>query len=379
MPHRTFTTALLLILSLTLLACGGTAPAAEPPAEAAVTTAPTPPTLEPTRRTPIPTLNPRQVEGTQEAKVAEIQTQYAPTPTPYIIPTVPPPIVIPTLAPPPIIPPMPPAIPTPAIIILPTPTPVAITIPTVAPPTPVPLPTLRPFTVTTATPPVPASWKVSGEVRQFARVCGELGVAGDAVVTGGEFDEWVDLLLEVQAPPELAEWWTAYVNQFALQTEVGPNAATQEAADDEYWYITQMTEPVQDVLMEAGCITGYDVALAYETGYAWARYEAGYGQGPDTTIEEFAQACADMKVTIPAMDAVSEAPWHLYYWWTQLNPPQEIQGYYDAVLDFYQEWALAGTGDINDVSHETAMAVQAAAQALDGDDLELLLRERCAG
>ena len=94
---RLAATALILMLALAI-ACGGSAETTGtqtplPTLEPTSTSAP-PPTLEPTRRTPIPTLNPRQIQETQTVRVADIKTQYAPTPFvshPTPVPTEPPP------------------------------------------------------------------------------------------------------------------------------------------------------------------------------------------------------------------------------------------------------------------------------------------------
>ena len=399
MPHRTLAAALPLALAaLTLLACSQTAPTAVPettPAPVAtepLTTAPTPTpdptptataepmaTPRPTRR---PTLNPASVAATltsESHRLATLTAQLA-TPVPISIPTLAPPtlvvitippptpvtITLPTIAPPPTI-----SIPTIVVPTLAPPPLPTITVPTLAPPT-FPPPTFPPR-ATTALPTLPRG------VLAFAETCGEVRAAGDEVVTEAEFEEWVELLQTVEAPLALSDFWSGYVNQFALQDEYGPNESTQDAADDEMWAIVAMTQAVQDTLMDAGCLTGYDVALAYRTVEAWDRLVSGYGQGPDTGLAEFAKACNDMKTTVPAMDVVSETPWHLFYWWTQFVPPPEIVGYYDAVLALYREWALAGTGNVDDVSNESAMAVVKAAEALDEDALDLLLRERCAG
>ena len=364
------------------LACSQTPPPATETATTGAIAAPEatrnsrPSTLDPIHRTPIPTLNPQQIEGTREAKVAEIKTQHAPTPTPFVISTVPPPIVIPTLAPPPIIPPTPLAIPTPVIITLPKPTPVTITVPTIT------VPTLAASTIVppppTGMPPEAARVAVPAQVREFAEVCGDLR-SRDESAPDWTFRGWVAEAQAVEAPPELAEWWTAYVNQFALQTEDGPNELTQEASDEQRWFITQMSKAVQDTLMDAGCLDGYDVSLAYEVGYAWGRYEAGYGQGDNTSVEEFAQACADMMVTVPTLDTLDAMALHLLYWWAQLSPPPELADYYDAVFEYYRAWAATESNDPEEVPFEVEMAVVDTAEAMDEDVLETLLRTRCAG
>ena len=75
MPDRA-AGAMALFLTITLaltLACSESS-ASEPTPGSTTTVLPQSATLEPTRRTLIPTLNPRQVEGTREAKVSEIKT-----------------------------------------------------------------------------------------------------------------------------------------------------------------------------------------------------------------------------------------------------------------------------------------------------------------
>ena len=369
-------------LSLSLLSCGG---AAEPfptatgsPTEGPITTATSAPTA--TRRpipTPRPTLRPWEIQGTREARDAQLSTTVARLATP-----VPPPVIIPT-----------PVIPTPVVIVLPT-----ITVPTVAVPTIVPPPTVRIVVPTIDPPPpptialptfppptfpplatiAPPALKVSDEVLEFAAVCADIRNQ-DESAPDWTFRGWVAEAQAVETPPELTLWWEAFVDQFALQTESGPNQETQAAADAEAWLITQMTQPVQDALLDAGCLSGYDVLLAYKVIEALTRYEAGYGQGPDTTVDEFAQACADMKAAAPTMDVPEALPEHFWYWWKSLTPPPELADYHAAVLEFYRQWVLTGDGLVDDIPTEYQLALIDAAEAMDEDVLEILLRERCAG
>ena len=247
-----------------------------------------------------------------------------------------------------------------------------------------PAPTLA-LARTYISPPVPPAWaspmaqSVTPEVQEFAAACATAMDAGDDVVSERDFDEWTLELAEVEAPPGLADFWFAKSAKFRAQDENGLNEHTQAAYDDEQWFITQMNQEVQDALLDAGCLSGVDVALAYRTAEAWARYEAGYGQRAGTSIEEFAQACADMKATVPAFDALDTMPRHLLYWWAQLTPPPELADYYDAVLEFYRTWEATESSDLADVPFEVEMAVVNTAEALDGDVLETLLRMRCAG
>ena len=103
----------LAFVALVAVACSGSSP------PSASETLAQRPTLGPTRWTPIPTLNQRQISGTQEAKVAEIKTRFAPH-SQIILPTVPPPpptvrpvlvqstiprpATLPTVPPPPVLP-----------------------------------------------------------------------------------------------------------------------------------------------------------------------------------------------------------------------------------------------------------------------------------
>ncbi len=146
--------ALTLLLPLLLLACSGSPPP-DPTATEATTQPPTttqPQTLSPTLRTPTQTLNPWQIQATQQAQLATIRT-LLPPPTPQVIyPTAPRPF--PTLVPPPTTPPFllqtlePPQVPTLTPWVLPTleplPTPRLPVLPTLSPLPTVVVPTVVP-------------------------------------------------------------------------------------------------------------------------------------------------------------------------------------------------------------------------------------------
>ena len=171
------------------------------------------------------------------------------------------------------------------------------------------------------------------------------------------------------------------MDQFALQVvHDGPSEYSQEAADTTMSELAFMEFEIREYLMDAGCVTDIDVLLADAAIAAWNRLLEGYGQGEDVGVEEFAQACNDIKLTAPTMDKVSALPLHMAYWWAELTPPSELADYYAAVARFYEEWIESGGDDpLSAVSLETQMALTDTALALDGDVLDVLLARRCAG
>ena len=248
-----------------------------------------------------------------------------------------------------------------------------------------PVPTLKPITLPTltfvapTTPPLPTvtfEW-VSSEVEEFAQACVETMDAGTGLVTEEDFDLWVEDLVKVKAPPALEQFWDARVRFFAVQVETGDaGVAMQEAYDDELWAIHAMEANIWDALIETGCITEIDVVVAGETAAAWERLLAGYGQDETVTVEEFAEACSDVGTVSPLYEGAEAVPVHLLYWWDLLVPPPGLEMYYQAVRDYYHEWVSVG---LESISVDTEMAVLEAAQSLEGDHLEILLRTRCAG
>ena len=406
--------ALTMFLSIITVACTGTPPP-DPTATEAITQPPTATqpsqptqTLSPTRRAPVQTLNPRQIQATQRAQLATIKVEVpkveTPFPTPQVIyptaprpfptleptpipwPTLAPPL--PTLEPPPILGPLPTlALPTlepfPTLSPLPTlkPPSTLSPLPTFEPlPTVEPLPTFPPITLPRLTPtPAPPLVAVAAGVADFALACADI-TNRDESAPDWTFEGWVTDAQTVKAPSTLADWWSAYVDQFALQVvHDGPSEYSQDAADMYMTELAYMDFEIREYLMDTGCVTGTDVWLADATLAAWDRLQSGYGQGEDVSVDEFARACNDIKLIAPTMDKLSALPLHMAYWWAELTPPPEIADYYAAVAAFYEEWIKSGEDDpVSAVSLETQMAATNAALALDGDVLDILLARQCA-
>ena len=213
------------------------------------------------------------------------------------------------------------------------------------------------------------------QAKEFAVACGELREGSEDV----EFDSWVAMVQALVAPPEVADYWSAYVDQFALQTDLGPNGRTQNASDRATAATMELSREARELLISTGCLSEIDVWLAREFVAANARLEGGYAQRGTVTVEQFAKACADIKITAPTMGGLDAMPAHFIAWWGQLVPPPGLGKYHSAIMDFYREWQGVDTGDPQDVDILTQLAVMEAAQALDGDDLEILLREGCSG
>ena len=299
-----------------------------------------------------------------------------PAPTPWLLPTLAPPLM-PTFPPPP-------------TFTFPTYAPPTLAIPTFTPPTlQVTPPTLEPLPTPIALPifPTPALQMVpEGRLVEFSADCGSLMDAeiGPSPV---DFAVWALALDDLEPPPALADFWTARVSQYIFQVEVldddtmvevGPNPDTQGANEREMDLVAAMSPGVRDILLDGGCLTEIDVLLGREFLAARARLEGRYGQSGAVTVEEFAEACRDMKATSPTFNSINAIPAHLLHWWERLVPPPGLEGYHRAVPDFYREWVRVGD-DPEEVDVYLQLAPVEEAQKLDGDTLETLLRTRCAG
>ena len=69
-----------------------------------------------------------------------------------------------------------------------------------------------------------------------------------------------------------------------------------------------MSPGVRDILLDGGCLTEMDVLLGREFLAARARLEGCYGQSGAVTVEEFAEACRDMKATSPTFNSINVIP-----------------------------------------------------------------------
>ena len=226
----------------------------------------------------------------------------------------------------------------------------------------------------------PSFVAVTADIEEFAETCADIRNR-DESAPQWTFEAWVAEAQAVEVPPVLTEWWSAYVDQFALQlTHDGPCEYSQGASDTTLDQLALMDFRLREYLVDGGCITGVEVWQAEAVWAGWGRLLDGFGQGQNVSVEEFAEACADIKATVPTLDNLIAIPQHLAYWWEQLNPPPELRRYHAAVADFYREWIETGGGDPQtDVSFETQMALIEVAQDLDEDVLETLLARRCAG
>ena len=221
---------------------------------------------------------------------------------------------------------------------------------------------------------------MAADVADFALACTDIRNR-DESAPDWTFEGWVAEAQAIEAPPALADWWSAYVDQFALQlVHDGPSEYSQDAADMTMNELAFMEFETREYLVDTGCVTGIEVWQADATLAAWNRLLEGYGQSEDVSVDDFARACNDIKLTAPTMDKLSALPQHLAYWWAELTPPSELEDYYAAVARFYEEWIESGGDDpLSAVSLETQMALTDTALALDGDVLDVLLARRCAG
>ena len=216
----------------------------------------------------------------------------------------------------------------------------------------------------------------SVSVEQFGAMCAEIRDE-DESAPGWSFREWVARAQAVDAPPEVADWWNPYVDQFALQTDAGPNADTQAASDRATEALAAMSPELQETLIDVGCLDETDVWLAHETLWAWGRLQDGLGQTAGTTLDEFVQACVNIQTTVPTLDTLDNLIWHLAYWWDRLVPPPVVAQYYSAVADFYEAWME--TGDAEEVDLSISLALASSVSSLDTDVFELLEQSGCMG
>ena len=372
------------LLTLSALACSASAPPVDTGSPSVAQSQA--PTLVPAVATNAPAPTPTRAHTLRPPTEPAARMAPGTTPPPTLRP-------LPTLAPPPTI--ALPPIYTPPPTFAPPPSPLpplpTLAFPTIAPPKVViTFPTLEPPTFEPITPPViqppatptppPSSAVVSTEVAEFALECADIRNQNESAPEW-TFEGWIEEAQATGVPEVLADWWSAYVDQFALQVvHDGPSEHSQRAADDTMWELYEMDPLLREYLLDMGCLTGVEVWQADATVEAWDRLLNGWGQGENVSVEEFAEACRDVGLTVPTLDVSVAMPEHLAYWWGELTPPPELADYYDAVATFYEEWIESGGGDPQtDVSFETQMALIETAQALDEDVLETLLARRCAG
>ena len=313
------------------------------------TPADSPPTLEPTRRTPIPTLNPGQVRGILEARKAAVEAELRRTPRPTATRT-----------------PTPKPWPTPRLITVeptdtPTPWPtfefptpavespvVVTTIVTKAEPEATPTKDL--FSRTDEEPRVVVETATiiqdddltttlhkedgvvvrvgveihSPEIRDFLVECAE------ANRSTADWGEWLEEIEAVQAPRRFANFWQATQDMYAFQDADGPNADSQAAYVRRMEAIRGMGIGEAHIMLDSGCLTVKEMEVAEDTLAAMERLDGGLGQEQGTTLGEYAQACADVRQTMPVFNEYSSYADHFAIWWGKLTPPDGMEGYHGA-------------------------------------------------
>ncbi len=223
---------------------------------------------------------------------------------------------------------------------------------------------------------------------EYAISCRQLLDSGGDFGTGKEdyqdFYAWVDAITALIPPPELQDfhesWTTQFAGQIAGQSNVGPNAKTQQAAWQEAEIVVAMMPELRQILVDERCLTETDVLIYNRQVAARARLAAATVYRAQT-IEEYVQVCADIKFASPIMGGQSAMFTHLLTEWQNLVPPPGLEVYHSTVRSFYQEWRSA-KGDIDKVSGESLVAVKSAARAVidkHPDFFNLLIRSGCGG
>ena len=313
-------------------------------------------TREASRPTSQPTLVPTRAYSPPELIVVPTFVPTRPYPTPPPMSPVTPPTrrPYPTLPPP--VPVPPPPFPTLAVPTLPP-------LPTFEPPSPprgekVPIPEFVPAT--------------AAEV-EFAAACGELMDADMGLA------EWVQALQDLEAPPELRDFWEATVGQYSsLMLPDGTlasnyNSMTQAAFDREIEIVAGMRPVLRQALIDGWCLLETDVLVGGQILAARARLAAGLL--PPLSYEDYAQGCADISLAAPTFDTADALLTHLIEWWQVLIPPAGVEDYHAAVLAVYVEWRAVG--DIELVEAHYLRAPLQEATKVDGNFVEHLLRSGC--
>ena len=201
------------------------------------------------------------------------------------------------------------------------------------------------------------------------------------------FAEWVDSARALTPPPELRDFHESWVTQFEGQLEISdgsrtsiePNAMTQQAKWRKMEIVSAMRPELRQILVDEWCLLETEVMLYPRILAAKARLEANPVR-QTTTVDEFLQVCADIKVSTPTMDSMDALYTHLITEWQNLIPPPGLEGYHAAVLDFYLEMEVVQ--DPGRVPIKYLLAAQEAAKkaALKYPDfIELLIRSGCGG
>ena len=221
---------------------------------------------------------------------------------------------------------------------------------------------------------------------EYAISCRQLLDSGDDddFRTGKEgeqdFYAWVDAITALIPPPELRDFHESWTTQFAGQSNLGPNAKTQQAAWQEAEIVVAMMPELRQILVDERCLTETEVLLYNRQVAARARLAAATVYRAQT-VEEYVQVCADIKFAAPIMGGLSAMFTHLLTEWQNLVPPPGLEVYHSTVHSFYQELRSA-KWDIDKVPGESLVALKSAVRAATDkhpDFPNLLIRSGCTG
>lgn len=155
--------------------------------------------------------------------------------------------------------------------------------------------------------------------------------------------KWVESLRALEPPPELQEFNDARVGKYAGQLRAeGPNIYTQAAFDAEIQIVADMPAELRQVLVDEGCLRESAVAYGRVRLEAKARMAARGDAQHATTVEEYAQWCADVQLTAPRMSSFETSVTHSIDGLLAMTPPPGVEGYHDASLRLLLEWREKG-------------------------------------
>ena len=179
-------------------------------------------------------------------------------------------------------------------------------------------------------------------IRQYATTCGKLVVLQDETYeqfrsvnkVGSQehwdwYVEWVDRILALRPPPELADFHEARAGFYLSEVEhEGPNSQTRAAFLRELAVADAMPDDLREILLESGCLDEGRLSVGRSNLEVIERV-AARGPAPDPpTVEDYADRCNDVWLAVPLFDSHDAYLEHYFTGMDSLVPPPELQEFH---------------------------------------------------
>ncbi len=135
-----------------------------------------------------------------------------------------------------------------------------------------------------------------------------------------------------------------------------------------------MTTELQNALVATGCISRSEISDITRTLEAKARMAERDVREEPLSIDEYAQQCRDILLTVPYFDTRQAVETYLLTEWGKVTPPPEVSGFHAAVIAWWKERLRTG---VIDFESPQALAMYDEGNRMDAEAFDRLALAGC--